>query len=89
MDSRWFKEDREQAKKDKTVSEKELKDTSEKALKNSTLFQRRLEGIIDSLIQETERADEDFTQPNWERVYVSNVSRRKTLRDIKQLIQLK
>ena len=89
MDSRWFKEDRAQAKKDKTVSEKELKDTSEKALKNSTLFQRRLEGIIDSLIQETERADEDFTQPNWERVYVSNVSRRKTLRDIKQLIQIK
>jgi hypothetical protein len=89
LDSRWFKEDREQARKDKTVPETELREASKKALQNSTLFQRRLEGIIDSLIQETERADEDFTQPNWERVYVSNVSRRKVLREIKQLIQLK
>ena len=89
MDSRWFKEDREMARKDPEATETELKEESKKALKNSTLFQRRLEGIIDDLIRETEKADEDFKEPNWERVYVSNVSRRKVLREIKQLIQLK
>ena len=88
MDSRWFKEDREAARKDKSVSEQELKEESKKALKNSTLFQRRLEQILDDLIEESNRVDENFSEPNWERIYVTNVSRRKTLREIKKLIQL-
>jgi hypothetical protein len=85
LDSRWFKEDRKLPKNDQAAAKKE----SLKALQNATLFQRRLEQILDDMLAETERQDEDFSQPNWERIYVSNVSRRKILREIKQLIQLK
>ncbi len=85
MDSRWFKEDRALPK----GEQEEGKQESEKALKNSTLFQRRLERIIDEMSDASERNDEDFSQPNWELNNVANISRRKTLREIKQLIQLK
>ena len=85
MDSRWFKEDRKLPKNEQA----EAKAKSEKALKNSTLFQRRLEQILDDEIARADRDDEDFTKDNWEREHVSNISRRKALREIKQLIQLK
>jgi len=88
MDSRWFKEDREQARADKSVPEGELREESKKALKNSTLFQRRLDRIIDDLIDESDRADEDFTKPNWQLEAVAGVSRRKALGEIKRLIKL-
>lgn len=88
MDSRWFKEDRAQARKDKTVPETELREASKKALKNSTLFQRRLDQILDDLIEESNRDDEDFSKPGWQRVHIANISRRKVLREIKRLIQL-
>jgi hypothetical protein len=88
MDSKWFAEDRAKARADKSTPLAELKAESEKALKNSTLFQRRLEKILDDLIEESNRDDEDFSKPNWERIYVTNVSRRKTLREIKKLIQI-
>jgi hypothetical protein len=88
MDSRWFKEDRELARKDKEFTEAELKAQSKTALKNSTLFQRRLGSILDDLIEESNRDDEDFSKPGWEREHVANISRRKALREIKKLIQL-
>ena len=88
MDSRWFKEDREEARKDKSLSEAKLKEESKKALKNSTLFQRRLDSILDDLIEESNRDDEDFTKTGWERELLANISRRKTLKEIKKLIQL-
>ena len=89
MDSRWFREDREQARKDKSKSETELRAESKKALKNSTLFSRRLDGILDTLIEASNRDDEDFSKPNWEREHVANISRRKALKEIKKLISLK
>lgn len=88
MDSKWFVEDREQARKDKSVSEEELKAASLKALKNSTLFQRRLDRILGDLIEASNRDDEDFSKHNWELNNVANISRRKALREIKRLIQL-
>jgi hypothetical protein len=88
MDSRWFVEDREDARKDKSASVEELKKESLKALKNSTLFSRRLDRILDGLIEESNRDDDDFSKPDWERIHVANISRRKTLREIKKLIQL-
>ncbi len=88
MDSKWFKEDREEAQKDKSVSLDKLKKESTTALKNSTLFSRRLERMLDDLIGESNRDDEDFSKPEWERRHVANISRRKTLREIKKLIQL-
>lgn len=83
----WFAEDRKQAK-EGNGEYKDLKAESEKALKNSTLFSRRLGLILDDLIAETERSDEDFSKPNWELTNVANISRRRTLREIKNLIQL-
>lgn len=85
MDSRWFKEDRKLPKNEQA----EAKAESEKALKNSTLFSRRLNEILDDLIEESDRADEDFTKPNWQLEAVAGVSRRKALGEIKRLIQLK
>lgn len=88
MDGRWFTEDRELAHKDKTVKLDSLVEESRKALKNSTIFQRRLERILKDEMKASERSDEDFTKPHWEREAVSNISRRKTLREIINLIQI-
>jgi hypothetical protein len=88
MDARWFIEDREEARKDKSKSVSTLREESRKALKNSTIFQRRLERILKEEVELSDRSDEDFTKPDWERVSVSNISRRKTLREIIKLIQL-
>jgi len=85
MDVRWFKEDRKLPKAEYI----EAKAESEKALKNSTLFQRRLEEIIDEMIATSDRDDEDFSKRNWELEHVANISRRKVLREIKRVIQLK
>lgn len=84
MDSRWFKEDRMLPKND----QREAKAESEKALKNSTLFQRRLDSILDDLIEASHRDDEDFTKPNWQLEAVAGVSRRKAIGEIKRLIKL-
>lgn len=88
MDSRWFKEDREEARKDGTKTETELKRESEKALKNSTLFQRRLSRILMEELEKTLRDDEDFSKPNWEREHVANIARRKALKDVINLVKI-
>lgn len=88
MDTKWFEEDRAAARQDKSVDLRKLKEESEKALKNSTLFQRRLDRILDSLIEASNRDDEDFTKPHWDLVNATNVARRKALREVKKLIQL-
>jgi hypothetical protein len=88
MDSRWFIEDREMARKDKSLSVSTLREESRKALKNSTVFQRRLTRILNEELDLSNRADEDFTKPDWERETVSNISRRKVLREIIKLIPL-
>ena len=88
MDTKWFKEDRALARKDKSVSLQELTAESKKALKNSTLFQRRLDQILDDLIEASVRDDEDFSKPGWQRQAIANISRRKVLGEIKCLIKL-
>lgn len=88
MNDLWFKEDREEAQRDGTDLRK-LKKESEKALKNSTMMQRRLRRILTEQLEQSFRDDEDFSQPNWELNNVANISRRKTLREIIQLIDFK
>ena len=88
MDGRWFIEDRELARKDKSLKLSELEDESRKALKNSTIFQRRLERILQEEMKIAERSDEDFSKPNWEREAVASIARRRTLREIINLIQI-
>lgn len=85
MDSQWFKEDR----KLPSQEQAEAKEESKKALLNSTFFQRRLERILNEMIAASGRDDEDFSKQNWQLEHVANISRRKVLREIIKLIQLK
>ena len=83
MDQRWFKEDRELYKGDerqKNVQE------SKKALENSTLMKRRLKAILEDEFNKSVHTEENFDDPNWERVVISQIARRKTLREIIKLI---
>lgn len=84
MDSRWFIEDKKLPKEEQQAAIEQ----SKKALKNSTLFQRRLESILQRELETSYRKEEDFEVDNWERIHVAEVSRRKTLKDIIKLIQL-
>lgn len=85
MDSRWFREDRAlpNEEREKAIQE------SKKALANSTLFRRRLDAILDEMLDISFRKEENFDDPNWERNHVSEISRRKTLRELKKLIDFK
>jgi hypothetical protein len=85
MDSRWFIEDRVLPKDERQAAQAE----SEKALKNSTLFQRRLELILKGMIADSERSDEDFNDVNWQYKAAANIGKRKTLNEILKLIDLK
>jgi len=89
MDSRWFKEDRDLAKADKSKTIEEHKDATKKALKNSTLLRDRLERILNEEIHRCLLDDEDFSKPDWEREHVANISRRKALREVINLIDFK
>ena len=85
MDSRWVKEERQLPKQDQEEAIKETK----KVLQNSTIFQRRLDRILEEMFNTSLRDDEDFNKPGWEREAVANASRRKVLREIRKLIELK
>lgn len=85
MDSRWMKEDRELPKQD----QEEAIEESQKALRNSTLFKRRLERILEDLLAETDRSDADFNDINWSLKAAGNAMRRKTLNEIIKLIDMK
>lgn len=85
MDSRWFKLDRKLPKNEQAEAVKAAKET----LRNSRFITERLEKILDDEIDATARLDEDFDDPNWERKHVALISRRKTLRDIKKLLDFK
>ena len=85
MDTRWFKEDRALP-----VSEQnEAIEESRKALKNSTLLNRRLSRILEEMIQKSHTDDEDFSKPNWQLEHVANISKRKVLLEILNLLNLK
>lgn len=85
MDSRWVKEERQLPKQDQQEAIEEI----QKVLKNSTIFQRRLDRILEEMFNTSLRDDEDFNKPGWEREAVANASRRKVLREIRKLIELK
>lgn len=86
MDSRWLAEDREIVGKEdqfKAIEE------SKKALRNSTFIRDRLDRILDTMLEKAYVDDEDFKQDSWKLNAVANASRRKTLREIKKLIDFK
>jgi hypothetical protein len=85
MDGRWMKEERQLPKQDQAQA---IVDTT-KVLKNSTIFQRKLDRILEEMYAETLRSDEDFSKQGWQREAIANASRRKTLREIRKLIELK
>lgn len=83
MDHRWFKEDREHYEGSALQDQMEK---SEKALRSSTLLQRRALDILEDMIEETHRKDEDLDQDNWERKFIGNVARRKCLKEVIKLL---
>lgn len=85
MHSNWFKEDRALPKSE----QKEAMEESRKALKNSTFITRRLSRILGEMIEQSNKDDEDFSKPNWELEHVANISRRKALREVLNLLDLK
>jgi len=82
LDSRWFKEDRALPKED----QRGAMEASTKALKNSTFMSRRLDDILNEMLEAIDRNDEDFTKNYWERQAVANIARRKVLLEIKKLL---
>ena len=82
MDSRWFLEDRKLPKNEQAKAKQE----TEKALRNSNLVRDRLRVILQQELDQSLRYEEDFENPNWERVHVSEIARRKTLRQVIKLI---
>lgn len=82
LDSRWFKEDRKLPKEEQDAA----KAATTKALKNSTLMTRRLGIILEDMLEATLRNDEDFEKPEYETRSIANASRRKTIREIKNLL---
>lgn len=85
MHSDWFREERALPKEDQV----EAKEETKKALKNSTILINRLARILNERMEATYRQDEDFSKSDWERETIANASRRKTLREILTLIELK
>lgn len=85
MHSDWFKEER-QLPKDEQADAKEK---TKEALLHSTIFSGRLKRMLEEKVETALRDDEDFTKPNWQEAALANASRRKTLREIIQLIELK
>ncbi len=83
LDSRWFKEDREQHKGEALA---EAKEKSDKALRNSTLLIRRLKQILEEDIDKTFEIEENFDDPAWERKTIAAASERKTLRRVMKLL---
>lgn len=82
MDSRWFKEDRALPKNEQAEAVRE----SEKALKASTLLVRRLKLILEDEIQRTYRNEEDYARDNWQQVVLASAARRKTLKEVINLL---
>jgi len=82
VDSRWFKEDRALPKNEQAEAVRE----SEKALKASTLLVRRLKLILEDEIQKTYRNEEDYARDNWQQVVLASAARRKTLKEVINLL---
>lgn len=86
MDTRWYKEDREQYPRSEV---KEQIEKTEQALRNSTLLTRRLTRILEEDIEKTYLVEEDFDDPAWQRKTIAAAAERKTLRRIMKLLDFK
>ena len=78
----WFKEDRKLPK----DQQEEAKARTEQALRNSTLMTRLLKQILEDKMQETYLKEEDYENPAYERLVIATSSRRKTIREIIDLL---
>ncbi len=84
LDSRWFKEDREA---EGTRDELAVKiKESDKALRNSTLMSRRLKAILEEEYTKCITIEDDFQSPGWKKRILATNARRRTLRDILQIL---
>jgi hypothetical protein len=86
MDSTWFVEDRAEGSSEE--QHKAIEETK-KALKNSTILTKRLDRILDAKLKKAYVDDEDFKQDDWRLNAIANASRRKTLREVKKLLDFK
>lgn len=86
MDTRWYKEDREQYPRSEV---KEQIEKTEQALRNSTLLTRRLTRILEEDIEKTYLVEEDFDDPAWQRKTIAAAAERRTLRRIMKLLDFK
>ena len=86
MDTRWFKEDREQYPRSE---QKEQIAKSTKALRNSTLLLRRLTDILQEDLEKTYLTEEEFDNPAWERKTIAAAAERKTIRRYLKLLDFK
>lgn len=86
MDTRWYKEDREQYPRSEV---KEQIEKTEQALRNSTLLTRRLTRILEEDIEKTYLVEEDFDDPAWQRKTIAAAAERSTLRRIMKLLDFK
>lgn len=86
MDSRWFKEDRDQY---KDAELQKAKEESQKALKNSTFMARRLRRILneeyEACLAQEEDMSVDFLGNYAQKILVLH-ARRKCLKDIIKLL---
>jgi hypothetical protein len=80
---RWFNEDHVPGDNELTKVNKEA---STQALRNSTFLIRRLTTILEEEVQKTYLEEEDYSGLDWERRVLASASRRKTLREIINLL---
>lgn len=83
LNDRWFKEDRELYRGEEL---KEQVQESEKALRNSSLFSRRLKRMLEEDLEKAYIVEEDFENPAWQLKTIAAAAERKVLRRIIKLL---
>lgn len=86
MDTRWFKEDRENYPRSE---QREQINKSKEALLNSTLLRRRLTNILEEDLNNSYLQEEDYENAAWERLVIAAAAERKVLRRIIKLLDFK
>lgn len=82
LDSRWFEEDRKLPRDEQAQAIKE----TEKALRSSTLLSRRLTLILEREYEKCIQHEDDFQSPGWKKRILALNARRKTLREILNIL---
>jgi phage gpG-like protein len=83
LNDRWFKEDRELYKGNEL---KEQIEQADKAIRNSSLFSRRLKRMLEEDLEKAYQVEEDFENPAWQRKTIAAAAERKVLRRIIKLL---